>query len=52
MTRHNLIDLNLNKLYYYLFMVTLEKSNKSCDTLDDPSGRIFFPYKRYRFKCI
>ena len=52
MTRHNLIDLNPNKLHYYLFMVTLDKSNESCDTLDDPSGRIFFLYKRYRFKCI
>ena len=52
MTRHNLIDLNPNKLHYYLFMVTLDKSNESCDTLDDPSGRMFFLYKRYRFKCI
>ena len=44
MTRPTFIDLNPNKykigLHYYPFMVNLDRCNGSCNTLDDPSGRI------------
>ena len=44
MTRPILIDLNPDKysqgLHYYLFMVNLDRCNRSCNTLDDLSNRI------------
>ena len=44
MTRPTFIDLNPDKynigLHYNSFMVNLDRCNGSCNTLDDPSGRI------------
>ena len=44
MTRRSLIYLNHNEytegLNYYPFIVELDIPNRSCNTLDDPSGRI------------
>ena len=47
MTRPILIDLNPDKynqgLRYYPFMVNLDRCRGSCNTFDDPSGRICVP---------
>ena len=44
MTRRTLIDSNPDeynqRLHYYPFMVNLDRCNESCNTLDDPPGRI------------
>ena len=45
MTKATLIDLNPNDLHYYLFMVSLYRPGRSCDTLDDQSNRICVPNK-------
>ena len=50
MTRPTLININPDKhnqgLRYYLFMVNLDISNASYNTLDDPSGIICAPTKK------
>ena len=35
-----LIDFNLIELNYYLFMVSLDKSNRSCNAFDDLSTKL------------
>ena len=40
-----LIDLNLVELKYYLFMISLDKCNGSCDSVDDLSTKICAPSK-------
>ena len=45
LVRPILIDLNQNEFHYYLFMVSLNRCNGYCNTLDDPSGRIYVPNK-------
>ena len=39
------MNLILNELHYYPFMVSSNRCNGNCDTLDDPSGRIWIPNK-------
>ena len=39
------IDLKSNELYYYSLMVSLDRCNGSCNTLDDFSSRICVPNK-------
>ena len=50
MTRPALIDLNLDEYnqgsHYYLFIVNLDRYNRSCNTLDDQSGRLCVPKKK------
>ena len=46
--RSNLIDLNPNKLHYYSFLVSLDRCNRSCNTLDYPSDRNY----RYCRNCV
>ena len=41
-----LINLNPNELHYYIFMVSLDRCNGSCNTLDDPFARICFRNKK------
>ena len=43
LVRPNLIDLNPNELYYYPFMVSLDRCDGSCNTLDYPSDRLCVP---------
>ena len=43
LVRCALIDLNESKLHYYQFMVSLDRCNESCNTLDDPSSRTYVP---------
>ena len=45
LARPTLIGLNSNKLQYYLFMVSLDVCNGSCNTYDDLSNRICIPNK-------
>ena len=44
-TRPTLIDLYPVGLKYYTFMITLDKSNGSCNTLSKISGRMCVPNK-------
>ena len=39
------IGINLIELHYYPFIIRLDICNGSCNTLDDSSGRIYFPNK-------
>ena len=43
MARPTLIDLNHVELNYYPFMISLDKCNGSCNTLDDLSTKIYVP---------
>ena len=43
--RQTLINLNLDELYYYPFVVSVSKCGGSCNTIDDPFGRICVPNK-------
>ena len=55
LTRQTLIDLNPNELHYYpfmnsldmdiFFMGSLDRCDGSCNTLDDPFGRMSVPNK-------
>ena len=38
--RPTLIDWNLTELHYHPFMLSLDRCNENCNTLDDPSCRI------------
>ena len=40
LARPTLVDLNLSKFYYYLFMVSLDRFNRSCNALNDLSSKI------------
>ena len=56
MTRPTLLDLNLDeynqRLCYYPFMVDLNRCNVSCNTLNDPSGRIYVPNETGDLSCL
>ena len=53
MARPTRIDLNLNKLCYYAYMVSLDRCNGSCDTLKDQSDILYaLNKKRCENKCI
>ena len=56
MTRPTVFDLNSDKynqaLPYSSFMVKLDKCKRSCNTLDDPSGRICEANKTEDFSMI
>ena len=41
MARPTRIDLNLNKLCYYAYMVSLVRFNGSCNTLKDQSDILY-----------
>ena len=43
--RPTFIDLNPDKLHYYLFMVSLDRFHRSCNTAEDTFGRICVPSK-------
>ena len=47
MVRQMLIDLNLDELYYYyyLFIISLDSGDWSCNTAEDPFGRTYVPNK-------
>ena len=49
MIRPTLIDLNHDEYKqgwcYYPFMVNWDRCNGGCNTIDDPSGRIYVPNK-------
>ena len=40
-----LIDLNLDELCYYPFIISMSRCNESCNTAKDPFGRICVPNK-------
>ena len=43
--RPTLININSNEALFYPFFVSANKSAGSCNTVDDPYGRIFVPNK-------
>ena len=45
MTRHTLVDLNPVKLHYYPFTIGLDKSNWSCNAVNDLPAKICVPSK-------
>ena len=45
LVKPNLIDLSPNELHYYLFMVSLDRCDGSCNTLDYPFDRLCVPNK-------
>ena len=45
MVRPTLIDLNSDELYYYPFIVSMDKYDGSCNTAEDPFCRICAPNK-------
>ena len=40
MVRPTRIDMNLNKIHYYLFIISLDRCNRSFNTAEDPFGSI------------
>ena len=40
-----------NELNYYLFMISLDKYNRSCNAVDDLSTKICVPSKAKDIKC-
>ena len=46
MTIAALIDLNTFKFNYYLFMIILDKCNRSCNTVDDLFLKMYFLSER------
>ena len=40
-----IIDLNLEELYYYLFIISMNRCDGTCNTIEDPFGRICVPCK-------
>ena len=45
LVRPTLIDLNPDKHHYYPFIVSMSRCDGSCNTLEDPFGRICIPNK-------
>ena len=45
MGRSTLIDLNPDKLHYNPFIMTMNRCDGNCDTVEDPFGRTWFPYE-------
>ena len=50
-----LIDLSSDEynqgLHHYQFVVSIDRCNPSCNTFDDPSGRIVAPIKAQNVNC-
>ena len=44
-SRLMLIDLNPNKLHYYSFLISLDRCDRTCNTVGDPFSRICVPNK-------
>ena len=40
-----LIDLNLDELHYCSFVISMNLCNGSCNTVEDPFGRVCIPDK-------
>ena len=38
-------DLNLDELHYYLFIISMNRCDGSCNTVEDPFARIYVPNK-------
>ena len=38
--RPTLIDFNLDELYYYSFIISLDRCDGNCNTIEDTSGRM------------
>ena len=49
-TRLTFIDVNPVELKYYLFMISLDKCNGSCNIIDDLSAKICAPNKA-KYEC-
>ena len=45
MVKSTLIDLNHDEIHYYLFIISMNRCNGSCNTVDDPLGGISPPDK-------
>ena len=45
MVTPTLIELNLDELHHYPFIISMKSYNGSCNTIDDPFGRIWVPNK-------
>ena len=45
MVRPTLIDLNLEELHYYLFIISMNRCDGSCNNIEYPFGRICVPNK-------
>ena len=45
MVRRTIISLKLDELYFCSFIVSLETCNGSCNSVEDPFGRICVPNK-------
>ena len=45
MVRLTLLDWNPDKLHYYPFIISMDRFNESCNTVEDPFGRICVPNK-------
>ena len=43
MVRPTLIDLNLDELHYYLFIISMNRCDGSCNTVEDPFRKICVP---------
>ena len=41
MVRPMLIDLNLEKYHYYAFIIIMDRCDGSCNTTEDPFGKIW-----------
>ena len=45
MVRQTLLDLNRDEPYYYPFIISMNRCNGSCNTVEDPFSRICIPNK-------
>ena len=45
MARPSLIYLNPDEFYYYLFIISVDRCNGSCNTFEDPFDRMCVPSK-------
>ena len=43
--RPTLVDLSIDELHYYPFIISMNRCDGSCNTVEDPSGRICVPNK-------
>ena len=41
MARPTFIDLNLDELQYYVYIISLERCDGGCNTVESPFGRIY-----------
>ena len=41
MVKPTFIDLNLDELQYYLYIISLERFDGGCNTVESPFGRIY-----------